>query len=77
MKLHDKFLEIEYIDSGMIHEQTDEVAEPEYNRTVGYFVDETDIYITLAAEVIGKDWRRQISIPKCAIRFKQKLTEET
>lgn len=68
-----KILEIEYLDSNMIHIQTDEVAQPEIMKTIGYLVQETGEYITLSAEIVGNDWRRQISIPKCAILSKRKI----
>lgn len=62
-----KKIVVNYVDSNMIHEQTDEIIEPEICRTIGYLIKEDDDYITLAAELIGKEYRRQISIPRVAI----------
>lgn len=58
---------IKYIDSNMIHEQTDEIAKPVVNIAVGFVIEETKDHITLAAELVEKEYRRQLSIPKVAI----------
>jgi hypothetical protein len=62
-----KIAVIEYIDSNMTHEQTSEIVKPEPITTVGFVIDEKDEYITLAAELIGGEYRRQVSIPKVAV----------
>lgn len=62
-----KFQKISYIDSSVIHGQTEEIATPLVLTTVGFVIKETDEYITLAAELVGDEYRRQISIPKIAI----------
>lgn len=59
--------QIKYIDSNMIHEQTDEIAKPVINIAVGFVIEETKDHVTIAAELVGKEYRRQLSIPKVAI----------
>lgn len=63
-----KIMEVKYIDSNMINEQTDIIAKPQIIEAVGFLVEETKEYITLAREKIGEEWRGQISIPKVAIK---------
>ena len=58
---------IRYVDSQIIEQQTDSVAKPQEIIVVGFIVSETENYITLAREIIGNEYRGQISIPKEAI----------
>lgn len=60
-------VEVEYIDSSIINEQTDEVARPETIKAVGYLIKEAEEYITLSRELVGSEYRGQVSIPKVAI----------
>ena len=55
---------IKYIDSQLIDEQTDEVAKPQLVEATGFVIAENDEYITLARELIGEEYRGQVSIPK-------------
>jgi hypothetical protein len=59
--------QVTYIDSNLINEQTSEIAKPVEIKAVGYLVSETDIYITLAREIVESEYRGQISIPKISI----------
>ena len=58
---------IKYIDSQLINEQTEEIAKPQLIVATGFVIAETNDYITLAREVIDKEYRGQVSIPKIAI----------
>lgn len=74
MKSNDKFILIEYIDSNLIHEQTDFIAEPAPMKAIGFLIKETDEFITLAMELTGSDeYRGQLSVPKIAIKKKTSL----
>ena len=60
--------QINYIDSTLINEQTEERARPTIFYAVGFVIEETDEYITLAREYSrDNQLRGQISIPKVAI----------
>ena len=58
---------VKYIDSNLINDQTDFIAKPEIITAVGFVVEETDEYITIARELVGNEYRGQLSIPKVAI----------
>lgn len=60
-------MKVSYIDSNIIEEQTNQVAEPVKITAIGFLVKETNEYITIAREKIGDEWRGQVSIPKKAI----------
>ena len=62
---------VEYIDSHLIDEQTSEIVQPVKITAIGFVVEETDEYITLAREVIGDEYRGQVSIPKISILLNQ------
>ena len=54
---------ITYIDSNIIEGQTDEVAEPAEIEAIGFVVEISSEYITIAREKMDKEWRGQLSIP--------------
>lgn len=58
---------IRYIDSVLANEQTDIICEPETIEATGFIIKETDKYIVLARELVGKEYRGQLAIPKCSI----------
>ena len=58
---------IKYIDSNLINEQTDFIAKPKIITAIGFVVEETDEYITIAREIVADEYRGQLSIPKVAI----------
>lgn len=51
----------------MCQEQTGEVIKPVEIEIVGYLVYEDDTCVTLAMELVGDEFRNQVSIPKVAI----------
>ena len=68
-----KVVEVIYIDSNIINEQTDEIVEPEEIRAIGYLVEETRNYVTITRELVNSEYRGQISIPKVAILKKHEI----
>jgi len=60
-----------YSDSNMSWEQRETVVKPTEIWITGFVIEETDKYITLAAEVVTFDgyyeYRNQISVPKSCI----------
>ena len=63
---------ITYMDSAIIESQTDEICEPTEIVATGFIVKETNDYLTIARELVGKEYRGQLSIPKVAIIRKKK-----
>ena len=63
-------MQVTYIDSGIIDEQTSMVANVHVLVAVGFLVHEGDDCIVLAREydVNERDWRGQIAIPNEAIK---------
>ncbi len=62
-----KHKKIKYIDSNLINDQTDFIAKPEIITSIGFVIKETDDYITITREIVGEEYRGQLSIPKVAI----------
>lgn len=58
---------VTYIDSALIEVQTSEIAMPKKIIATGFLIKETSEYITLAREIVGDEYRGQISIPKVSI----------
>lgn len=58
---------INYTDSVTLNEQTDEIAEVEEIIAVGFIVSDTKDSITIARELIGREYRGQLAIPKRSI----------
>lgn len=71
-KKEKKIVEVEYIDSNILNEQSDYVIKPETIQAIGYLVEETDEYITIARELIDSEYRGQLSIPKVAVKLQEK-----
>ena len=62
-----------FIDSTISTGQTDQTIKPSKMEIVGFVVDETSEYITLATEIVdGVEYRGQVAIPKVAIEIKPK-----
>lgn len=62
---------VKYIDSNIINEQTNEIVKPVIITAVGFVIEETDNYITIAREIIDNEYRGQVSIPKVAITIEK------
>lgn len=62
-----KIKKIKFIDSATTDEQSATPTRPLIIEAVGFLIDETDIYITIARELLGNEYRGQLSIPKVAI----------
>lgn len=63
-----KIKKIVYRDSVCSTGQSNKSVKPSKIEIVGFVIDETEEYITLAQEIIdGKEYFNQISIPKVAI----------
>lgn len=62
-----KVKQVTYIDSAIDSGQTDEIQKPIANVAVGFVIYEDRDCIVLAQEIIGKDYRGQLSIPKVAV----------
>lgn len=71
-KKEKKIVEVEYIDSNILNEQSDHVIKPETIQAIGYLVEETDEYITIARELIDDEYRGQVSISKVAVKLQEK-----
>ena len=67
-----KIKRIKYLDSNIDSGQTNEILEPVVIEAIGFVIKETNEYITLAMEIIEKEYRGQLSIPKIAILKGQK-----
>jgi hypothetical protein len=65
-----KMKKVSWIDSKTVLSQIteDELPKPCVIDSVGFLVEETDEYITLARERIDSDWRGVIAIPKCCVK---------
>jgi hypothetical protein len=44
-----------------------ELPKPSRVDSVGYVVEENKDYVTLAREIMGRDWRGLICIPQCCV----------
>lgn len=63
-----KVKRIKFVDSAITEEQTDLICIPLKITVIGFLVQETEEYITLARELLSNgNYRGQISIPKKAI----------
>ena len=65
---------VEYVDSALQAEQTNRVAKPFAVTTVGFVIHEDDDALTLCAELVGEDYRGQVSIPKVAVTRREEIS---
>jgi hypothetical protein len=64
-----RLYQVTWVDSTLVNGQigVDDLPKPTMVDSVGYLVEETKEYITLARDVMGNDWRGVLCIPRCCV----------
>lgn len=70
---NDGIVVVHWIDSNIMHDQTNEVVEPVTIQTVGYLIQDKVRSVTVARDLINDEWRGQISIPRECIMSIRKV----